>query len=215
MTEPSITRATPRKLSWFAVPVVASMLAGLALPIRADSPPPIVGPVALQPAGERARSALIPLKQNLKSALVAALADSPITAVDVCQLSAPVITEGARSPGIRVGRTSDRLRNPANAPRPWMEPLLAQLAEQKPPPGSGSVVALEGDRVGYVEPIYLMPLCATCHGASVPPELLAHIRQRYPEDRAVGYEPGDLRGMFWVEVEGDAARDPVAVDPGN
>jgi hypothetical protein len=213
MTELSITRAIARKLSWLALPLVASVLSGLALPVRADSPPPIVGPVALQPAGERARSALVPLKQNLKSALVAALADSPTAAVDVCQLSAPVITEGARRPGIRVGRTSDRLRNPANAPRPWMEPLLAQLAEQKPPPGAGRVVALEGDRVGYVEPIYLMPLCATCHGESVEPKLLAHIRERYPEDRAVAYKPGDLRGMFWVVVEGAAARDPLVVDP--
>jgi hypothetical protein len=24
--------------------------------------------------------------------------------------------------------------------------------------------------------------------------------QRYPEDRAIGYAEGDLRGWFWVEV---------------
>ena len=44
----------------------------------------------------------------------------------------------------------------------------------------------------------MKPLCTTCHGTSVDPALLAHIRERYPEDRATGYSVGDFRGLFWV-----------------
>jgi hypothetical protein len=58
--------------------------------------------------------------------------------------------------------------------------------------------------VGYVEPIYTKPLCTACHGSAVEPALLAHIRERYPEDRAVGFEEGDLRGLFWVVLEKSA-----------
>jgi hypothetical protein len=51
-----------------------------------------------------------------------------------------------------------------------------------------------------VEPIYVQELCVTCHGSSVEPSLLEHIRERYPEDAAVGFEVGDFRGLFWAVV---------------
>ena len=47
----------------------------------------------------------------------------------------------------------------------------------------------------------MQPLCATCHGESVEPALLARIRERYPEDQAVGFRVGELRGLFWAVVE--------------
>ena len=40
--------------------------------------------------------------------------------------------------------------------------------------------------------------CATCHGESVSPEILAEIKARYPDDTATGFAVGDLRGMFTV-----------------
>ena len=45
----------------------------------------------------------------------------------LASLRAPEIAAGLSTDGVRVGRTSHRLRNPANAPRPWMEPVLAEL----------------------------------------------------------------------------------------
>ena len=38
-----------------------------------------------------------------------------------------VIRRVSRTEGVSAGRTSDRLRNPANAPRPWAAPLVAAL----------------------------------------------------------------------------------------
>jgi hypothetical protein len=160
--------------------------------------PPIEGPPELVPRAREAQRALAPLKQGLMSTLQAALAEGPIAAVDACRLAAPGIAEGAATEVYTVGRTSDRLRNPENAPAPWMVPLLERYREAPADPSAGTVVALEGGRIGYVEPIYVKPLCTTCHGTSVDPALLEHIRERYPEDRATGYSVGDFRGLFFV-----------------
>jgi hypothetical protein len=54
--------------------------------------------------------------------------------------------------------------------------------------------------VGYVEPIYVQPLCVTCHGATLAPDLQAKIDELYPNDQATGYAAGDLRGVFWAEL---------------
>ena len=61
------------------------------------------------------------------------------------------------------------------------------------------VVELPDGRSGYVEPILLQPLCITCHGEVLAPEIAARIGELYPADRAVGFNVGDLRGVFWVE----------------
>ena len=57
---------------------------------------------------------------------------------------------------------------------------------------------LAADLVGYVEPIVTQPLCLTCHGDVQDPALAARIKDEYPEDEATGFQPGDLRGVFWV-----------------
>jgi len=107
--------------------------------------------------------------------------------------------------GVAVGRTSHRLRNPANAPEPWMVPLLDELRAAAPRPGSWHAVDLGARGTGYVEPIYLQPLCATCHGEAVEGALLERIRTLYPTDEAVGFHVGELRGLFWAIVPREAA----------
>ena len=157
--------------------------------------------VLMRGTPEDAQAALLPLKQGLKRALETALAEGPIAAVDACRIEAPRIAAESAQPGVRIGRTSHRLRNPANAPAVWMQPLLAEFEKAGRAEGKGRLVDLGSEGVGYVEPIHLQPLCVTCHGTHVAPELLAHIRKLYPEDRAVGFEPGDFRGLFWVVLE--------------
>ena len=64
---------------------------------------------------------------------------------------------------------------------------------------SPKAVELDGNRWGYVEPIIVQPLCLTCHGSELAPDIGAQITELYPDDRATGFEAGDLRGVFWVE----------------
>lgn len=159
------------------------------------------GPPPEVPASEidRARAALEPFQQELVATLMTALADGPAHAISVCRVRAPEIAEGLAVDGVEMGRTSHRLRNPSNAPRAWVEPLLAWYLEH-PDAREGRAVRIDAATFGYVEPIELKPFCLSCHGPSVEPELYASIRELYPEDEAVGFHAGELRGLFWVSM---------------
>jgi hypothetical protein len=98
-----------------------------------------------------------------------------------------------------MGRSSERLRNPANRGPEWVLPILeawgSNAAERVP-----TTIPVDNDVTGYVEPIVIQPLCLTCHGSDLASDVAARISELYPADRALGYEVGDLRGVFWVEI---------------
>jgi hypothetical protein len=148
---------------------------------------------------EAGAAAVQTFKKSLKGALLAGLEEGPVSAISVCQMKAPELADAASKSGVQVGRTSRKLRNPANAPKPWMEPLLDRY-HQDPESREPAVVVVDKETVGYVEPIYVEPVCVTCHGKNLAPELQAKLDELYPEDEATGYAAGDLRGMFWVEL---------------
>jgi hypothetical protein len=175
----------------------------LVFAVAACGGPPPQAPV---PEGEiaRAEAALQPFKGQLFEDLTRALADGPAEAVAFCRLQAPAIAAAQSTGGVQVGRTSHRLRNPANAPAPWMEPLLAAYGSA-PAGAQPRAVRLEDGRVGYVEPIYVRPLCLACHGTDVPAAVQAKLQEAYPEDQATGFAEGDFRGLFWVTLPADTA----------
>ena len=144
---------------------------------------------------------LAPFKRDLQQALLDGLAEGPEAAISACRISAPDIAAALSRDGVRVGRASHRLRNPSNAAPDWVAPILDDYAND-PSDRAPRTVPLGDDRSGYVEPIVLQPLCLTCHGESLAPPVAARIRDLYPRDRAVGYEVGELRGVFWAEYPG-------------
>lgn len=153
--------------------------------------------LAGEPAATRGAEILAPFKMQLKQALLAGLAQGPGEAIGACRLQAPAIAAELSVDGVAVGRTSHRLRNPVNAAPDWVEPVLQAYvddANDRAP----RTVRLAADLVGYVEPIVTQPLCLTCHGDVQDPALAARIKDEYPEDEATGFQPGDLRGVFWV-----------------
>lgn len=147
---------------------------------------------------DRGAEILIPLKKELKQALVAGMQQGPLNAIGVCKERAPAIAESLSIDGVEIGRTSHRLRNPANVAPGWVNTVLTNyLAE-----GSDlapRAVRLSDNRDGYVEPIMLQSLCVTCHGKTLAPDIAAQIKEAYPLDKATGFEVGDLRGVYWVE----------------
>jgi hypothetical protein len=147
---------------------------------------------------ERGRTVLEPFKEELKTALVEGLEAGPEETIDVCRVLAPEIAEEASSNGLKIGRTSHRLRNPENAPKPWMEPLLEKYLKT-PDMSEPEVVRLEGGGIGYAEPIYVKPMCLACHGKTITTGVASRLDEHYPTDRARGFEEGDFRGLFWVE----------------
>ncbi len=155
---------------------------------------------------QRGAAAVLPLKQALLAELNAALEKGPENAIDVCRIRAPALSAAASSPALRIGRTSERLRNPANAPADWVTPLLAEYAA-RPTDREPRVSRLASGWIGYVEPIYVAPMCLTCHGETIAPQLQARLRALYPQDRATGFRAGDFRGVFWVEFEESGNRE--------
>ena len=138
-------------------------------------------------------------KRDLKNALRSGMSQGPVEAMDACRLQAPEIAVALSQSGTRVGRTSHRLRNPANAAPEWVSPILASYLAD-PSTRAPRSASLPNGRSGYVEPIFVQPLCLNCHGTSLAPDVASKIKQLYPQDEAVGFEVGDLRGVFWVEL---------------
>jgi len=146
----------------------------------------------------RGAELLVPLKKSLKQALIAGMQQGPMNAISVCKEQAPAIADSLSIGGIEIGRTSHRLRNPANVAPGWVNVVLQSYLKEGGD-RAPRIVSLPDNREGYVEPIVLQPLCVACHGGNLAPEVAAHIKEMYPEDAATGFEVGDLRGVFWVE----------------
>jgi hypothetical protein len=146
----------------------------------------------------RGAALLEPFKQNLKAALVQGLKQGPTEAIEACRTEAPRVSESLSVDGVIMGRSSQRLRNPANTAPDWVAPILASWASEEAPRKPATVELSEG-REGYVEPITVQPLCLTCHGENLAPDLAARIADLYPDDQATGFAEGDFRGVFWVE----------------
>ena len=197
---------TGQRSSWLRRAQTAILCGSLLSPVfllmacQAGEPTADVPPQEM----EKAKNALQPLKEQLVDALTGALEEGgPETAIAVCKDEAPRIAAELSVDGVRMGRTSHKLRNPDNAPQPWVEPLLAAyLADpQNPEPRA---VRLDDSTIGYVEPIYAMSFCLSCHGPSIEPALQRTIRSLYPEDQATGFRMNDLRGLFWVTLPVEA-----------
>jgi hypothetical protein len=156
---------------------------------------------------ERAKNTLQPLKEQLVDALTGALEEGgPESAIGVCREIAPQIAAELSVDGVSMGRTSHRLRNPDNAPQRWVEPLLAAYLEDPENPRPRAV-RLDDSTIGYVEPIYTMSFCLSCHGPSIEPALQETILSLYPEDEATDFRMDDLRGLFWLTLPSGAGKD--------
>ncbi len=143
--------------------------------------------------------AVLPFKRSLKGALVSGLEDGPVAAISTCRVEAPRLAAEASLGGVKVGRASGKLRNPSNAAKPWMQSIL-DVYETDPERREPAVVAIDKNTVGYAEPIFMQPLCVTCHGATLAPDLQMKLSELYPTDQATGYAAGDFRGIFWAEL---------------
>jgi hypothetical protein len=160
-------------------------------------------PAAMRDPISRADLIVVSLQDALLRELTSALEQGgPEFAIQSCHIDVVgAIRRVERSGGIAAGRTSDRLRNASNAPRAWAAPLVRANAGRAAREIDGFVVDL-GAAVGVLRPIVEQPLCASCHGPAdkIAPAVAAALKNRYPNDRAVGFAHGDIRGWFWVEI---------------
>lgn len=188
-----------------ALPILALVLLGISG--CRDKPQAPAGPMGPQvssaAAQEQALAAFQELGRELKRELEEALAQGgPGAAVAVCQQTAPEIAARiSKERGFALGRSSHKLRNPANAPASEVDGYLR--AHRDKPAAQAPVQVIEGtDQWTVVAPIPTQPLCLTCHGASdsLSPELKEALGRSYPKDTATGFQQGDLRGVFWARI---------------
>jgi hypothetical protein len=127
-------------------------------------------------------------------------------AMEFCAGMAQTLTDSVAArlgEATRVGRTALRVRNPRNGPDSTdvrvLERLTASVAAGDPLP-SGVVEPGPGQTVRYYRPLPTQAFCTSCHGPvdELDPAVLALLREHYPEDQAVGFREGDLRGVVRV-----------------
>jgi Protein of unknown function (DUF3365) len=158
-----------------------------------------------------AREATKTYSQKLKTELAAALkAGGTKSAIEACQVSAPELNATvSEESGFEIGRTALRVRNPENVPDTWEIAMLERFSKQLASGADHKIleaydvsVTKEGQKLfRYMRPIIMVESCLACHGGAVAQDVRSEIARIYPEDKAVGFNIGDLRGAFTLVQE--------------
>lgn len=156
----------------------------------------------------RGDSAATALSNSLMSRVRAELqAGGPAHAIDFCSGQALPITAAVQDSldrGLALKRTSTRIRNPANAPDSLERVALAYFEDRLAAgqPLSESYVQRTSEGWRYYKPVVIAEFCTACHGPRerLDPAVQRILAERYPNDQATGYVPGDFRGVIRVSI---------------
>ena len=187
------------------VAVAVALLMGCASEPKEPAAPPVDPNVA------EARGIVKNFATALQGELRAGLqAGGPANAIAVCKDKAPAIakSEQQKSGWTDVGRTSLRLRNPANKPDAWELAVLNKFEQRKaagedPTKIEYSEIAEAGGKktFRYMKAIPTQEVCLACHGENIDKATAAKLAKLYPKDKARGFKVGDLRGAFTLSKD--------------
>jgi hypothetical protein len=173
--------------------LLSALLAGTAAACNAETP----GAGDMEARAPELAKALV---GRVKPMLQKAMAEGgPRHAVEVCAVSAPQIADAlSEESGWRVGRVSLQPRNSSRGqPDAWEAAGLARLETMQ---AAGTEAAnlhigewVDG-RYRYLRAQVVEGVCLACHGTDIDPALAETIGKYYPDDRATGYQLGDIRG---------------------
>jgi len=106
-----------------------------------------------------------------------------------------------------IRRVSLRRRNPANEPDGYERAVLESFdrlpIDARPEAEHWEVVTEDGqESLRYLKPLVTGALCLTCHGdrATMAPAVTEALAEHYPEDRATGFDAGDVRGAITIRI---------------
>jgi hypothetical protein len=132
-----------------------------------------------------------------------------VQAVSVCSDTAQVLTNNfGLQKGVFIRRVSFKNRNENNYPDDFEKKVLTrfELLKQNNELNDKTEhfeVVKEGEYtyLRYLKPILIQAECLNCHGSKndMMPEVKELIAVKYPYDKAVGYNIGDLRGAVSVK----------------
>lgn len=140
------------------------------------------------------------LKAELQEAIKAGGLKNGIA---VCSEKAPAIAQKYSNNQWQIKRTSLKVRNPANTPTEFERGMLLQFELKKSeglPINKLSYYGVEKSESGemhrLMKAIPTQALCLGCHGDNLSDDVKSELKLRYPEDQAVGFKEGDIRGAF-------------------
>ncbi len=151
------------------------------------------------------RSTIQKFAKHLKGELKGAMKQGgPVNAIQVCNDKAMDITSSeSQQSGVSLRRTSLKIRNPKNQSEAWEKDVLQQFSERKTKGESlkkmeySEIVEVDGKKqFRYMKAMGISQPCLHCHGGKLLPDVMAKLNQLYPDDKAIGYKLGDLRGAI-------------------
>ncbi len=156
-----------------------------------------VPPDSIRQRVEREIAALNDMRESLAKTI-----ETPVDTSTFQRVCAPVgmrAQEIGAANGWTVQQLAEKYRNPAHEPDAEAQRLHDQLAED-PEQTEVWIRTVRENTKGwrYARRIPVQPSCTACHGAKE--ERPDFVKERYPDDRAYGFEPGDLRGIYAVFV---------------
>lgn len=151
------------------------------------------------------RTTAVEFMKGLKNILINQIQTGGVLqAVYVCSDTAQVLTNNfGIEKGVFIKRVSFKNRNVNNSPDEFEKKVLNKFELLKQnnelnDQTEHSEIVKEGEftYIRYLKPILVQSECLNCHGteSDILPEVKEHISKRYPQDKAVGYKIGDLRG---------------------
>ena len=156
-------------------------------------------------ARKTAGALILTLGGELKTAMTTG---GPAGAIGVCKEKAPrIAAEAAQKTSMQIKRVSPKNRNPKGVPDAWETQALTELekrlaAGEKPETLDLHAVVANGDgkEFRYAKALVTQPLCLNCHGdpEKMPPDVKATLATEYPNDKAVGYSAGMIRGILSI-----------------
>jgi len=144
---------------------------------------------------------------ELKSALLNEVRDGGFpSAVSVCADTAQKLTNRiAEENGVEIKRVTFKTRNKINEPDEYQKEILQKFQSMKDAGNLSDTTAvvetveIDGEKyLSFMKPIKTMPLCLNCHGENIDEEIAESIKEKYPEDEAIGYGNDELRGAVSI-----------------
>ena len=161
----------------------------------ADSETP---PDSIRQDVEASIAALNEMRESLAATIDTATVDKR-TFERVCKPVGQRAKQLSADRGWDVQQLAKKYRNPAHEPDEEARRLHEEFATS-PELTERWIRTTRGGRTGwrYARRITVQPSCMACHGPKE--ERPAFVKNGYPEDRAYGFEEGDLRGIYSVFV---------------
>lgn len=132
-----------------------------------------------------------------------------LNAIKACSnIAQDIIKAHQENYGVYVRRISERYRNELSKPDDYELTILRKLDELNKQgelkEDYYEVVEENGEKyLRYFKPLIVQPMCLNCHGTDefLKKEIKEFLKEKYPNDKAIGYQAGDFRGAVSVKVK--------------